>query len=787
MAASTRRGLLGWGIYLSLALGAVVLAAHLVPLPPRLSLPSSQVITYRDGQPAHVFLSPDEKVRIAVPLEEVDPGYLTALLRLEDKRFFTHGGVDPLAVARAVWVNLRAGRVVSGGSTLTMQLVRLAEPRPRTLRSKMVEALRAVQLELLLEKREILERYLQLVPYGGNVEGLEAASWAYFGHAARRLSAEEIALLLAVPQDPNDRHPSERNARRLKAARDEIAERLAHLGALPDGEGEPRPVAQRLEELRAVPVPTHLTPFAREAPHAAYYLRQRHPDRARLISTLDRGAQRLAEDVLQAAQAELAPAGIRHGAIVVIDHRSGEVRALVGGTRFGSGAAGDQIPAFDAPRSPGSALKPFIYAMALDGGLALPEHLVSDIPVDYRGYTPRNYDGAFTGLTRMEDALSRSLNVPFVNLLKEVKVERFVGTLRQLGARHLVDHPGHYGLSAAIGAVEVTPLELAGFYAMLAHDGEGRVPRLVVDEARPLQALSLRVLSPGAAYLTRRALARRDRPDFPGRRRVSLPRDVHWKTGTSYGHRDAWAAGSGPELTAAVWLGNLDNTPSVALVGAEAAGPLLFDVLEGLARRGVPTPREAPPADLAKIEVCTYSGHLPGPACEHTTEVLGLSRSVPTTPCPYHVAVDVEVKSGLQVRPGCREGREYVTRAYLRWPASVRRFLSRAQRVLPEPPALAPGCGEAPAEKPPAILSPPAGMTALLRPDLPLDAQEIPLEAESPAGDGLLSWFVNGDFLGQAPAREPVWWQPRAGRHEILVEDGQGQSATRTLEVRLLQ
>jgi penicillin-binding protein 1C len=765
----------------TLAFGALALA-WLVPLPARLLTPASTVVAFADGSPAHVFLAPDGRLRVRADLAEVDPDYVAALLRFEDKRFHLHPGVDPAALLRAAWLNLRRGRPVSGGSTLTMQLVRMLEPRPRTLPSKAIEALRAVQVELRLSKREILTAYLTYAPYGRNVEGVEAASWAYFGHGARDLAPEEIATLLAVPQRPGARYPTAANVERLTAARGEVARRGAAAPAWPLEGGDPAGWDA---------VPTRLRPPPRQAPHAAIWLRQRSGGRELIVTTLDRTAQKVAEERLRRAGGELTSLGIHNGAVVVADHTTGDVLALVGNVDFWDATHGGQIAGFHAARSPGSALKPLIYALAVDRGLALPEHLVPDVPVAYGNYTPQNFDGRFAGLVPLEDALSQSLNVPFVHLLDRLGLESFLGTLRSAGFRRLRPEPGFYGLSAAIGAVDVTPLEMAGLYAALAEDGGWRPLRLLADRAaggdrraRARQAEPTRaLLSPGAAWLTRRALSRRDRPDFPERRRWSgLPPHVHWKTGTSYGHRDAWAVGSGARVTAAVWLGNFDNSPAFDLVGADTAGPILFDLLESLEARRLPRPDPAPEG-LKWLEVCAYSGHLPGVACPTRSRVLALRAAVPTGRCPYHTAVDVDLQTGLALTPSCRAGRPAETRSFVTWPASLRRWLGERHRWLPEPPPYAEGCEPTPEPGELKILSPPEGQVLVLLPGLPRGRQEVPLQAEA-GGGGTLSWFVDGEYLGSASADDRLWWEPRPGHHRLTVVDAAGRRAVRELQVR---
>ncbi|MEO1339099.1 MAG: penicillin-binding transpeptidase domain-containing protein, partial [Myxococcota bacterium] len=351
-------------------------------------------------------------------------------------------------------------------------------------------------------------------------------------------------------------------------------------------------------------------------------------------------------------------------------------------------ARGGQIPGFDRPRSPGSALKPFLYALAIDTGRILPERLVADVPRRFGTYSPKNYDGKFDGLVRFEDALARSLNVPFVDLLAELGVETFIGHLASWGVRSLQEAEGHYGLSAAIGSLAVTPLEMAGLYTMLARQGRFRPVKV-----QPEEVSDLAVFSPGTAFLTQRALRIRDRPDFPSRRRWSgVSPKIHWKTGTSYGHRDAWAAGSDDRFTVVVWMGNFDNSSSRHLVGAEVAGPVLFDILEALSTGRSAEAVSRPPEDLVEVQVCQFSGHRPTAACPHRRSALALRHNVPTEPCPYHLSVDVARRSGHAVRPGCRAGVDYETRSFLRVPSSVRRWLNSQRRDLPAPPDWSPDC-----------------------------------------------------------------------------------------------
>ncbi|HET7501034.1 MAG TPA: penicillin-binding protein 1C [Kofleriaceae bacterium] len=757
----------------------MLLLALAVPLPDRRDDWSAQV-EYRDGRPAHVFLSRDDKWRLPVALDDVDPRFIAALVALEDRRFFHHDGVDPIAIARAALTDVIHRRRVSGGSTLTMQLARLLEPRPRTVPSKLIDMFRAVQLDLRLDKRQILEQYLARTPYGGNVEGIESAAWAYFGHGARHLTPLECATLLAVPQGPTRYAPRPGNTARLRARRDQILGKLVGAGVVTGIDA-----VAATAEAEATPPPERLRRMPREAAHAAVWMHHRHPDRLHLRSTLDAGVQALAEREAALRRAELAAKGIFGGAIVVVDHRTRDVVALVGNLDFLDARHGGQIAMFQRPRSPGSTLKPFVYALAIDRGLALPDYLVADVPSQYGTYRPRNFDGDWAGLVTLKGALSRSLNLPFVDLLERLGVETYVAELAHMGVAPSRTVPGEYGLSLIAGGIELTPLELAAMYATLAEDGVYRPLRLHAADLAP-RGPAPPVFGAGAAWLTRQALSQKDRPDFPRRRDVAgVPPAIHWKTGTSFGLRDAWAVGSGPTYTAVVWTGNVDGTPSAELVGSEAAGPLLFDVLEGLAGRSpaaAAAPSDEPPDDLVDVEVCAYSGHIAGEACPERTHVRAPLHAVPTEPCPYHQAYEVDHATGRAVLPACRKpGHRYDRKSFVVLPSAITAWLTDRHRSVPAPPVFDEDCAADVASAPPVIVTPGEGQIVTLIPGVPERHQLVPLTASTHATR--LSWFVDGALLATAPSGERVYWTPAAGRHEITVADDAGHKARRVLAV----
>jgi penicillin-binding protein 1C len=713
----------------------------------------------------------------------VDPDLVRALIALEDRRFWWHPGVDPVSVARAVVSNARAGSVISGGSTVHMQVIRLVEPRPRTMASKVVEALRAIQLAIRRSRSEVLGYWLTRASYGGNLEGAHAAAWAYFGHDASALSPDEISVLVAVPQRPGDRSPRPDHVDALRAARDRAATRLRAAGVFS---------AEDEAAARAAPLPDEARRLPRLAPHAAARLLDAS-DAPVVHATLDAATQRALERLVAERRAGLVSRDIFNGAIVVIDHERGEVRGLVGSLDFWDADHGGQIAAFDVPRSPGSTLKPLLYGLEADAGRLTPSRLLIDVPVRYAGYVPENFDRQVQGVVRAQDALTASLNLPFVRMLADHGVDPFLGVLRRLGVRSLDPRPGHYGVSLIVGGVEITPMEVAAVYATMARGGTPVRLRLAADADQARRpAPEPPIWSSGANFLVERALMQRDRPDQP--RIGDEPPAIAWKTGTSFAHRDAWAAGWSRALTAVVWLGNLDQRSSSALVGSTAAAPLLFDVFAALEVGATPVRPDpesrvyvdgrTPGADLGLVEVCAMSGHVPGPACPQTRRELALMARVPIDLCPYHQRVEIDVATKQRVRPDCRSG-PVVVEDVVVWPAEVRRWVSDVWFDAPSAPELSVACAVTGGPAP-IITSPPVNEVRLLVRGLPADAQEVPLEAIADAS-ARLSWFVDGVFVGSAASDEAVFWTPTVGVHVIAVHDQHGRTAQRTIEVRWRQ
>lgn len=554
---------------LAALIAAVLLIDVIFPPPLERAGGVSVLVTDRAGKPLRAFPTPDGRWRFDVDLDQIDPDFVDALIRVEDKRFLDHHGTDWLGLFRAAFDSVAAGQIVSGGSTLTMQTARMLEPRPRNVGSKLIEIWRANQLERRLSKREILELYLSLTPYGGNLEGVRAASWSYFGHEADRLSTDEIALLIALPQSPEVRRPDRRPEFSARA-RDWVAEKLARYGVFSEND---------VLEVAASAIPARRLDFPDRAWHGADAALASGP-REDVRSTLDAALQAELERIAL-TRAQLEGTDVQVSAIVVhVPTRA--VRALVGSAS--RERAGGWLDLTNRPRSPGSTLKPFIYALAFDDGTASADTRIQDLPSRFAGYQPENFDRMFHGDVRVSDALQHSLNVPAVLMLDRVGAERFSAQLAIAGARPRVSgaRGQSAGLAIALGGAGLTGRELAVLYSAL---GDGGVAKPLVwraEEERANQAdPGRRLMGEASAAEILRILQGSPSPAgrMPGRLTQDAPQ-IAFKTGTSYGYRDAWAAAVSGQHVIVVWVGRADGAPRTGVTGRDIALPILFEMAD---------------------------------------------------------------------------------------------------------------------------------------------------------------------------------------------------------------
>ncbi|MBS7541352.1 penicillin-binding protein 1C [Ancylobacter lacus] len=602
--------------------------------PPVAALVTSAEVLDRDGRLLRAFPLANGSWRLAAAPEEVDRRYLALLLAYEDRRFYKHLGVDPVALARAALQFLRHGRVVSGGSTLTMQVARLLEPRrDRSLAAKWAEICRAIQLEARLSKDEILSLYLALAPFGGNLEGVRAASLAYFGKEPRRLTLGEAALLVALPQAPESRRP-DRDAAAARHARDRVLQRLERQGLFGEGEAT---------MARAAAVPGRRRDMPAFAPHATETARRERPAALAQRLAIDRNLQERLEDLVRQRVSTLPP-GVSL-AVLVADNASGEILARVSGADPADRERAGAVDLTRAVRSPGSTLKPFIYGLAFEDGAAHPETLIEDRPTRFGAYAPENFDLEFQGTVPVKTALQLSLNVPAVALLQAVGPQRLATRLTAAGTRLVLPAGEAPGLAVGLGGVGVRLEDLVALYADIARGGAAQplAERPVSDIATPAPPPAQRLMSPVAAWYLAQTLSGTPPPENA---QAGL---IAFKTGTSFGYRDAWSIGFDGRRTIGVWVGRPDGQPVPGMIGRQVAAPVLFDAFARVAPRPAPLP--GPPRGT----LVARNTELPPPLRRFGAVVRQESSEGPRIAFPpdgASLALDADVALALKVSGG---------------------------------------------------------------------------------------------------------------------------------------
>jgi len=746
------------------------LADRLWPLP----MPAddlARVVLAEDGTPLWRFADAEGVWRYPVTLDQVSPYYLEALLTYEDRWFYRHPGVNPLALGRAAWQNLTGGRVLSGGSTLSMQVARLLDPHSRTLPGKLRQVWRTAQLEWHLSKRQILELYLNRAPFGGTLQGVAAASWAYLGKSPLQLTPAEAALLAVLPQAPSrlrpDRHPE-----RARLARDKVLQRLGEYQVWPQ---------QRIAEAQEEPL--LLAP--RQEPALAPLLARRlnRADSPPLIhTTLDAALQRRLEDLLLGWRARLPER--TSAAILVVESQTMAVRAYLGSVDLGDERRFGHVDMITALRSPGSTLKPFLYGMAMDDGLIHSESLLQDVPRRYGDYRPGNFSMGFSGPVAASSALGLSLNLPAVQLLEAYGPKRFAAQMRMGGMPLSLPTAAEPNLSLILGGAGSRLEDLVSGYSAFARDGMSAPLRLQPDA--PL--VERRLLSPGSAWIIRRILSGQARPDRDPHAELVQRPQLAWKTGTSYGFRDAWSIGVGPRYLIGIWIGRPDGTPVPGQFGLASAAPLMLQVHDVLSnrdsQRGIAAPVPAVPGNVGVAAICWPLGQpmaRTDPNCRRQRFAWTLDNTTPPTllaqdqPLGVGLLEKVWVNArGLRVDAACAGA---APRDIALWPAPLDPWLPRLERREARLPAIDPNCPpQVPASAAPLSVVGIRPGDQLRRPATSRDALHLSVSALG--GEGQRWWFLNGAPLGETTAQAALAVNlEEVGRYELSVLDASGQTA----------
>lgn len=746
------------------------LAAYFfIPKPPLLEgINYSRAFFDEQGQLLRLGLSHDDKYRLYTPLSAIASPLIDATLLQEDQYFYRHPGINPFALGKAIWQTYVMKSRRLGASTITMQLARIRfHLNSKTVSGKLMQIIRALQLERHYSKNDILEAYLNLAPYGNNIEGAGAASLIYFSKPAKQLTLPEALTLSVIPQNPTQRTP---NNHQLQSIRNKLFKRWLVL----------HPEDKRLKGAMSLPLSMRSIrqmPFL--APHVVNSLMQSRPLPTTVITTLDGRLQRIVERVLRQYLARTKRFGADNAALLLVDTRNMGIKAAVGSADFFNQQIGGQINGTEIKRSPGSTLKPFIYALALDQGLIHPATVLNDVPHRFGAYNPENFDYDFMGPIKAKDALILSRNIPAIELANQLRNPDLHQLLVEAEVTQLKP-ASYYGLALSLGGAELTMKELTSLYAMLANDGVWHALRGRNDEARDA---GKRLLSPEASFLVLDMLIKTARP---GVSNLASNRDklaIAWKTGTSSGFRDAWTVGVFGPYVLTVWVGNFNNKGNPTFVGKDIAAPLFFDVVEAIRQEYGPLPNQAKypqTMNLRQIDVCKASGMLPTRYCTETERTWFIPGKSPIKSDTIFREVAIDSRTGLRT---CHFNEYTHFEVYEFWPSDLLKIFKKAGIQRRSPPVYEPGCERINSVGlPPQITSPQHELHYMIQAHA-AQTTRIPLSAVTDADVATLYWFINDTYLTSTQRDEAYWWQAKPGHFRVRVIDDHGLSHAQDITI----
>ncbi len=738
--------------------------------PFRVELNFSQVVKADNGKILHAYLSKDDKWRMKVEPSELTPELKRAFLYKEDQYFYYHPGVNPFAICRALANNIFFARRTSGASTITMQLARLLEPRPRTYASKIVEAIHALQLEWNYSKDDILLFYLSLVPYGGNIEGIKSASVLFLEKSPKLLSTAEIAALTVIPNRPGSLALGKQNDK-IMLARNKWLERYASAGLFS---------SEQIEDALLEPLTAKRHNAPNYAPHFSRRVRRVQKNESNIYTNLNVNIQTQLESLVRQYVESVQRKKISNAAVLVIDNEDSKVVAYAGSADFSNVEDAGQVDGVTAVRSPGSTLKPFLYAMALDEGLITPKLRLLDVETDFGSYSPQNFDRNYSGAITAEKALATSLNVPAVRLLSQVGVKKFVQSLIMADFKTIDKQKGGLGLSLVLGGCGSSLEELCGLYAAFANRGLHKdfswFPKDSIKK-------EVQLISPSAAYFLSEVLADVGRPDLPANFESSkhLPR-ISWKTGTSYGRKDAWSIGFNERYTIGVWLGNFSAKGVRELTGADIATPLLFKIFNV-----IDYDSEAdwflPSEEMRYRSVCSETGLPLGQYCEDHTMDYYIPLVSPNKKCKHIREVFVSVDERYSYCRSCLPSSGYKELLIPQYPPALITYFQRNLLQYRTVPQHNPDCERIFSGQGPRITSPTeAGKYLIDR----ADNMELMLYCDVPNDVETIYWYINQRFYRAVAPGERVFFEPRAGKNRVSCVDDKGRKSLVRFDVEFL-
>ncbi|MDC2177359.1 penicillin-binding protein 1C [Bacteroides thetaiotaomicron] len=748
---------------------AFLVTGYIFCLPRHLfHVPYSTVVTDRNEELLGARIASDGQWRFP-PRNTTPEKIKECLITFEDKHFYHHWGVNPFAIGRAFYQNVKNKRIVSGGSTLTMQTIRLARNESRTFREKLIEMIWATRLEFRASKEEILSMYISHAPFGGNVVGLDAAAWRYFGHSADDLSWAESAMLAVLPNAPAMIHLS-KGRKTLLDKRNRLLKQLL----------EKKTIDSSTYELAiSEPLPDEPHPLPQIAPYlVSRFYQERNGEYSR--STINKGIQTQIEDLAERWSNEFRRSDIRNLAILVIDIPSNQVVAYCGNVHFDQKQGGNQVDVIQAPRSTGSILKPFLYYAMLQEGSLLPDMLLPDVPVNINGFTPQNFSMQFEGAVPASEALARSLNIPAVTMLQRYGVPKFHSFLQQIGLKTINRSSSHYGLSLILGGAEATLWDVTNAYAMMGRSLL-QLPQRSCSLLLPTSRIteSTDPFQPGAVWQTFDALKEVNRPEEIDWKSIPSMQTIAWKTGTSYGFRDAWAVGVTPRYAVSVWVGNATGEGKPGLVGAQTAGPVLFDIFNLLPSSSWFT---RPAGIFVEAEVCRKSGHLKGRFCDETDTLLVLPAGLRTEACPYHHLVTLSANESQRIYENCANTEPTLRKSWFTLPPVWEWYYKQHHPEYKPLPPFKAGCGED-TFQPMQFIYPP--MNARIKLPKQLDGSKgfLTVELAHNNPNATVFWHLDETYQAQTQDFHKISLQPAAGKHSLTAVDGEGNTISTTFFV----
>ena len=761
-----------------------LLIGYIFCLPRQLfHVPYSTVVTDRNDELLGARIASDGQWRFP-PRKTTPEKIKQCLITFEDKHFYHHWGVNPLSVGRAIYQNTKHKRIISGGSTLTMQTIRLARNESRTFGEKIIEMIWATRLEFRASKEEILSMYVSHAPFGGNVVGLDAAAWRYFGHSAEDLSWAESAMLAVLPNAPAMIHLS-KGRKMLLSKRNRLLKQLLEKKIID---------ASTYELAVTEPLPDEPHPLPQTAPHlVSRFYKERNGQYTR--STIDRGIQTHIEDLAERWSNEFNRSDIRNLAILVIDIPANQVIAYCGNVHFDRKQGGNQVDVIQAPRSTGSILKPFLYYAMLQEGSLLPDMLLPDIPININGFTPQNFSMQYEGAVPASEALARSLNIPAVTMLQRYGVPKFHNFLQQTGFKTITRSSSHYGLSLILGGAEATLWDVTNAYAQMGRSliphpdsklsekkeagiimAKGEEKEEEENETTRKSTQKNLIWDKGAVWQTFDALKEVNRPEEIDWKSIPSMQTIAWKTGTSYGFRDAWAVGVTPRYAVGVWVGNATGEGKPGLVGAQTAGPVLFDIFNYLPASSW---FERPTGVFVDAEVCRRSGHLKGRFCEETDTILILPAGLRTDACPYHHLITLSADEKHRVYENCANTEPTLQKSWFTLPPVWEWYYKQHHpEYRPLPPFKA-GCGED-TFQPMQFIYPPINAHIKLPKQLDGSKGFMTVELAHNDPNATLFWHLDDTYLAQTQDFHKISLQPAPGKHSLTAVDGEGNTVSTT-------